>query len=598
MSYYRAPLEEINFALETMAGKSQWASMPGFDEAGEDLVQAVLEEAGKLANDVIAPTNQIGDAEGAVLTAGEVKTPDAFKPMHAAFVEGGWPTLSAHPDLGGQGLPASLEIAVTEMVTSANMAYSLQPLLTSGAIAAINAHADDDLRMRYLPKMISGEWSGAMNLTEPSAGSDVGALRAKAEKRADGTYKITGQKIYITWGEHDLCENIIHLVLARLPGAPAGTKGISMFIVPKFLVNEDGSLGGRNDVKCTSIEHKLGIHASPTCVMAFGEEGNCIGYLVGEENAGMRNMFTMMNHARIGVGLQGVSIAERAYQHAVLFAQDRVQSAAISSKTNEPVAIIEHPDVRRMLLTMRATAEAARAIIYRNVWASDRAHAAIDSEERANALGEADLLTPISKAYSTDIGVEAASLAIQVHGGMGFVEETGVAQYYRDIRIAPIYEGTNGIQALDLVGRKLNMDGGKHWRALIAEMRDFTTNLSGKMAVFQQALNEGVDALEKAANTLQENGFDRVVDTAAAATPYLRLFGTVVGGYLLAQQAVEAEHRLSSDIGNPRFLNGKITTAKFFIEQLLPPATALLSPVKAGAASIAAMSAEDFSREL
>ena len=598
MSYYRAPLEEINFALETMAGMSRWTSVPGFEEAGEDLVQAVLGEAGKLANDVIAPTNQIGDVEGAVFKEGMVKTPDAFKPMHTAFVEGGWPTLSAHPDLGGQGLPASLEIAVTEMVTSANMAYSLQPLLTSGAIASINAHADDELRMKYLPKMVSGEWSGAMNLTEPAAGSDVGALRTKAEKQADGTYKITGQKIYITWGEHDLCENIIHLVLARLPGAPEGTKGISMFIVPKFLVNEDGSLGERNDVKCTSIEHKLGIHASPTCVMAFGEEGNCVGYLVGQENAGMRNMFTMMNHARIGVGLQGVSIAELAYQHSVMFAQDRVQSAAIGAKINTPVAIIEHPDVRRMLLTMRATAEAARAIIYRNVWAIDRGHAATNDDDRAQALGEADLLTPISKAYATDIGVEAASLAVQVHGGMGFVEETGVAQYYRDVRIAPIYEGTNGIQALDLVGRKLNMDGGAHWRALIDEMRDFTAGLSGAMGNFKQTLTEGVEALEQAAHQLQDNGFDHIVDTASAAAPYLRMFGTVVGAYLLAQQAVEAEQRLVRGEGNPRFLNSKITTAQFFIEQLLPSATALLSPIKAGAASITAMSAEDFSRAL
>ncbi len=596
MSYYRAPIEEISFALETVAGMKQWSSVPGFEEAGEDLVQAVLEEAGKLANDVISPTNEIGDAEGAKLNGNDVTTPDAFKPMHEAFVEGGWSTLSADPELGGQGLPASLEIAVTEMVTSANMAYSLQPLLTSGAIQAIDAHASDNLRMTYLPKMITGEWSGAMNLTEPSAGSDVGALRAKAEKQPDGTYKISGQKIYITWGEHDLCDNVVHLVLARLPDSPPGTKGISMFIVPKFLVNEDGSLGARNDVKCVSIEHKLGIHGSPTCTMAFGENDSCIGYLVGEENFGMRNMFTMMNHARIGVGLQGVAIAERAYQHSVAFATDRVQSAAIGGKTREPVAIIHHPDVRRMLMTMRATAEASRAIIYRNVWALDRAHASTDKEEKRRAIGEADLLTPISKAYSTDIGVEAASLAVQVHGGMGFVEETGVAQFYRDSRIAPIYEGTNGIQALDLAGRKLNADGGAHWRALIAEMRDAANDLGRSMAGSKAVLSEGIDALEDAASTLFANGFEKIVDTAGGATPYLRLWGTVLGAHLLTQQAVEAERRLASNEGNPAFLKSKITVAKFFVEQLLPSATALVGPIKAGSATLTSMDTDDFER--
>lgn len=596
MSYYRAPIEEISFALETIANMRDWSSMAGFEEASEDLVQAVLDEAAKLANDVVAPTNQIGDEQGSKATDGEVTTPDAFKPMHQQFVEGGWSTLAADPELGGQGLPATLEIAVTEMITSANMSYSLLPLLTSGAIQAINAHANNHLRETYLPKMVSGEWSGAMNLTEPSAGSDVGALKAKAEKQPDGTYKISGQKIFITWGEHDLCENIIHLVLARLPGSPAGTRGISMFIVPKYLVDEDGSLGARNDVTCVSTEHKLGIHASPTCTMAFGENDNCIGYLVGEENFGMRNMFTMMNHARIGVGLQGVAIAERAYQHSVIFAKDRLQSAAIGAKTPEPVTIINHPDVRRMLMTMRATAEAARAIVYRNIWALDRAHVATDPAERKKAAGEADLLTPLSKAYATDIGVEAASLAVQVHGGMGFVEETGVAQYYRDARIAPIYEGTNGIQALDLVGRKLNADGGAHWQSLIAEMRGFAAGLGRSMASAKPVLEEGIDAVEQAAKILFANGFERIVDTAGAASPYLRLLSTVLGAHLLAQQAVEAERRLASNEGNPSFLKSKIAVAQFYIEQILPPATALAGPVKAGAETLMAMETADFER--
>jgi len=596
MSEYKAPLEEITFALETMGQMKNWTSLSGFEEAGEDLVTAVLEEAGKLAGEVISPTNRIGDENPPVLKGGSVITPDAFKPMQQAFVEGGWPTLSADESLGGQGLPLTLEIAVSEMITSANMAYSLQMLLTSGAIAAIKEHGTDEQVQTYLPNMVSGVWSGAMNLTEPGAGSDVGALRAKAEKQADGSYKITGQKIFITWGDHDLCDNIIHLVLARLPDAPAGTKGISMFVVPKFHINADGSLGDRNDVKCVSLEHKLGIHASPTCVMSFGDDNNCVGYIVGEENKGMRNMFTMMNHARIGVGLQGVSVAERAYQQAVGYAQDRIQSAAIGAKSREAVAIIEHPDVRRMLLTMRATSEAARAIIYRNVWALDRAHKLTDPEARRAALGEADLLTPISKSYSTDIGVEAASLGVQVHGGMGFIEETGAAQHYRDSRIAPIYEGTNGIQALDLVGRKLNADGGMHWKALIAEMRSFATGMDRAMVDVKPQMEEGIAALSEAAETLFANGFEHIVDTAGASTPYLRLFGTVLGGYLLAQQAVEAERRLAADEGNPAFLRAKITTAKFFLEQLLPQATSLLGPIKAGATELMAMDADDFSR--
>lgn len=596
MSDYRAPIEEINFALETMAGLSDWTSVPGFEDASEDLVAAVLEEAGKLAGEVIAPTNREGDEIGAKWSEDGVVSPDSFKPMHAAYVEGGWSTLSADPALGGQGLPNVLSTAVTEMVTSANMAYSLLPLLSAGAIEAIAAHGSPEQHSMYLEKMITGEWSGAMNLTEPGAGSDVGALRAKAEKQDDGSYLITGQKIFITWGEHDLCDNIIHLVLARLPDAPAGTKGISMFLVPKYHVNSDGSLGDKNDVRCVSIEHKLGIHASPTCVMSFGDEGKCVGYIVGEENRGMRNMFTMMNHARIGVGLEGVAVAERAYQQAVAYASDRVQSAAIGAKTREPVTIINHPDVRRMLMTMRATTEAARAIIYRNVWALDKAHKLTEPEARRAAQGEADLLTPISKAYSTDIGVEAASLGVQVHGGMGFIEETGAAQHYRDSRIAPIYEGTNGIQALDLVGRKLNADGGTHWKALIAEINDFVSGMDRAMVNSKSTLQEGVEALEKAANTLFANGFEHIVDTAGAATPYLRLFGTVLGGYLLAQQAVEAERRLAADDGNPAFLRAKITTAKFFIEQILPQATALLGPIEAGASRLMELDNDDFAR--
>lgn len=596
MSEYRAPLEEITFALETVGGMKEWAGMPSFEEAGEDLVAAVLEEAGKLASEVIAPTNRIGDEQHPELEDGKVITPDAFKPMHEAYVEGGWSTLSADPELGGQGLPATLSIAVNEMLTSANMAYSLQSLLTNGAIEAINAHGDEALKEKYLPNMVTAVWSGAMNLTEPSAGSDVGALRSKAEKQSDGSYLISGQKIFITWGDHDLSENVIHLVLARLPGAPEGTKGISMFLVPKYHVKDDGSLGDANDVRVVSLEHKLGIHGSPTCVMSFGDEGKCVGYIVGEENKGMANMFTMMNHARIGVGLQGVSIAERAYQQSVAYAMERVQSAAIGAPSREPVSIIHHPDVRRMLMTMRATTEAARAITYRNVWAIDRAHTTSDPEEKKRALGEADLLTPISKAYSTDIGVEAASLGVQVHGGMGFIEETGAAQHYRDSRIAPIYEGTNGIQALDLVGRKLGIDGGMHWQALIEEMRVATQGMSGTLEPLKGTMVEGVEALAAAADVLVSNGFEGIEDTAGAATPYLRLFGTVLGAHLLAQQAKYAESLCKSGDGNPEFLRAKIATAQFFIEQILPQATSLLGPIKAGADSLMELKIEQFAR--
>ncbi len=597
MTDYNAPLEEINFVLETVGGLKEWQAMNGFEEASEDLVAAILEEAGKYTSDMVAPTNGPCDLFGAKLSGDVVTVSPTLEPVHKAFVEGGWNTLSLNPEYGGQGLPETLAIAFTEMLTSANMAYSLHSILSSGATAAINAHASDELKETYLHKMVSGEWSGSMNLTEPSAGSDVGALKSKAEPQSDSSYLIKGQKIFITWGEHELSENIVHLVLARTPDAPAGTRGISMFIVPKYHVKDDGSLGERNDVKCVSLEHKLGIHSSPTCVMSFGDNDSCVGYLVGQENKGMSNMFTMMNHARICVGLQGVSIAERAYQNSVSYALDRVQSAELGAKDRSSVAIINHPDVRRMLMTMRAHTEAARAIIYRNVWAIDRGHKSDDKETRRLANGEAELLTPLSKAYSTDIGCEVASLAVQVHGGMGFIEETGVAQHYRDIRIAPIYEGTNGIQALDLVGRKLNMDGGEHWKILIKEMRDFASGLDRAMASQKDTLITSIDALEEASKILFSNGIEGIRDTASAATPYQRLFASVVGAYLLSKQAVVAERRLAGDEGNPTFLRAKITTARFYVEQILPTAIALLEPIKAGADSLFEIEDDGFERQ-
>ncbi len=596
MTDYRAPLEEIYFTLETTGGLSDWTSIPSFEEASEDLVGAVLEEAGKMASDLIAPTNAIGDQEGTRLVGDTVVTPDVFKTVHNAFVEGGWGTLSIDPAYEGQGLPATLSACVTEMVMSANLSYSLNPMLTAGAIEAIVAHGSEEQKQKYVPNMSSGVWTGAMNLTESGAGSDVGGLRSKAVPMPDGSYRIKGQKIFITWGDHDVAENVIHLVLARLPDAPKGTKGISMFLVPKFLVNEDGSLGAQNDVRCVSVEHKLGIHGSPTCVMSFGDNDACVGWIVGEENKGMRNMFTMMNHARVGVGMQGLGVAERAYQKAVLYAKDRVQSAEIGAKSRESVAIIKHPDVRRILMTMRAHIEASRAMIYRNYWAMDLAHKSPDKDQRKKAQAEADLLTPLSKAYGTDMACEVASLGVQVHGGMGFIEETGAAQHYRDARILPIYEGTNGIQALDLVGRKLNMDGGMHWKALIREMQEYLPQIDRAMASSADELKHAIDVLSDASEVLFANGFEGIIDTAGAATPYCKLFSSVVGAYLLTRQAVVAERRLAANDGNPAFLQAKITTARFYIEQILPPATALVGPIKAGAKQMMAFDADDFDR--
>ncbi|MGL4543071.1 MAG: acyl-CoA dehydrogenase, partial [Polymorphobacter sp.] len=439
---------------------------------------------------------------------------------------------------------------------------------------------------------------GTMNLTEPQAGSDVGALRTRAEPHADGSYRIKGSKIYITWGEHDVADNIIHLVLARLPDAPAGTRGISLFICPKLLPDAQGNWTRRNDLRVTGVEHKLGIHASPTCSMSFGENDNCVGYLVGDEGAGMRAMFTMMNHARINVGLQGVAIAERAYQGALAFARERVQSAKFGAQgpaAREPVRIIEHADVRRMLMTMKATTEAARALTYLTAAAVDRAHATggVDNAAQRAAAGRADLLTPVTKAYATDSGVEMASLGLQVFGGMGFVEETGAAQHLRDARIAPIYEGTNGIQALDLVGRKLGLDGGAHWRALFLEMRDFIADLprAGDLGALRPYLEDGLAALENASVWMTGNSGEALADNAAGATPYLRLFGVTVGGYLLAKQAEVATRQLAAGEGDAAFLRAKIATASFFAEQLMPPATALLGPITRGSALFYAIDA-------
>ncbi len=577
---YTAPLAEQRFVLETVADLPGLATLPGFDGATPDLVDAVLGEAARLAQDVFAPLNAPGDKAGARLADGVVTLPPGFVDAYARYVEGGWAGLGAAPAHGGQGLPFVLASAVQEQLTSANMAFSLCMMLSQGAIEALQAHAAPALQETYLTRLVTGEWTGTMNLTEPQAGSDVGALRTRAELHADGSYRISGTKIYITWGEHDAAANIVHLVLARLPDAPPGTKGISLFLCPKFLPDADGGFTVRNDLRAIGLEHKLGIHASPTCTMAFGEQGNCVGFLVGPEGGGMRAMFTMMNHARINVGLQGVAIAERAYQGALAFARERVQSARFGHG-GAAVRIIDHADVRRMLMTAKAVTEATRALTYFTAAAVDRGHAGHD----AAAAGRADLLTPVTKAWATDSGVEVASLCLQVFGGMGFVEETGAAQHLRDARIAPIYEGTNGIQALDLVGRKLGQDGGAHWRALFADIRQDLRDLppKGDLATLKPYLDDALAALESATVWLTGNAADRLTDTAAGATPYLRMFGITVGGWLLARQAVVAHERLVRQEGDPAFLKAKLATARFFAEQMLPQATALLGPVTRGA---------------
>jgi alkylation response protein AidB-like acyl-CoA dehydrogenase len=587
---YTAPLAEQRFVLDTVADLAGLAALPGFAAATPDLVDAVLAEAAKLAEDVFAPLNAPGDRVGAMLAGDVVTLPPGFVDAYARYVEGGWAGLGATPAAGGQGLPFVLACAVQEQLTSANMAFSLCMMLSQGAIQALQAHAGPELQETYLTRLVTGEWTGTMNLTEPQAGSDVGALRTRATPAGDGSYRIEGSKIYITWGEHDAAANIVHLVLARLPDAPPGTKGISLFLCPKFLPDAAGAFTVRNDLRAVGVEHKLGIHASPTCTMAFGEHNQCVGFLVGAEGAGMRAMFTMMNHARINVGLQGVAIAERATQGAVAFARDRIQSAKFGAG-GAAVRIVEHADVRRMLMTCRATTEAARALTYFTAAAVDRAHATNDR----SAAGRADLLTPVTKAWATDCGVEIASLAIQVFGGMGFIEETGAAQHLRDARIAPIYEGTNGIQALDLVGRKLGADGGAHWRALFAEMRQDIRDLppKGDLATLKPYLDDALAALENATVWLTGNSGERLSDTAAGATPYLRMFGITVGGWLLARQAVAAHERVVRGEGDAAFLKAKIVTARFFAEQLLPAATALLGPVTRGAALLYAIPETD-----
>ena len=593
MSEYSPPLDDMKFTLKEVVNVNSLSELPAFSEVGLEALDSLLDEASRFFNEVISPTNRTGDLEGSLLNDdGSVSTPSGFREAYAQYVDAGWGAISFDPEYGGGGFPWLVGIAVTEMLTAANMALSLNPMLTQGSIHALTAHGNQEQKLAWLPKLITGEWAGTMNLTEPQAGSDVGALTTKAELQDDGTYKITGQKIYITWGEHDLTENIVHLVLARTPDAPPGTKGISLFIVPKFIINDDGSIGEENDIKCLSIEHKLGIHASPTCVLQFGDNGGATGYIVGEENSGMRYMFTMMNQARLAVGLEGLAVADRAYQQALDYALERMQGRRADTPKGESVPIIDHPDVRRMLMTMKAYIEAMRCMIYLNAKSIDIAHHHPDEDERTRGHELTDLLTPLSKSWCTDLGNELTSLGIQIHGGMGFVEETGAAQHYRDIRIAGIYEGTNGIQAIDLVGRKLSMRKGDVVRELLLEINKTASELhSANLKGIARPLEDAVKDMQAATEWLIEKGGASTDDGLAGATPYLRMFGTTVGGWLLAKSALQAKKQI--DEGNDsEFLQAKIETAIFYAEQLLPQVSGLLPATVSGAQSLYAIKPE------
>ena len=582
MDTYSAPIADVRFALECHGDLSAVMGLPGYQETSWELADAILEAAGKFAGEVIAPLNRPGDIEGCRYQNGVVYTPAGTVEAYRQFVDGGWGSLAFDPEFEGQGLPWLLSVAVQEFWHSASMAFSLCTLLTQSATHLLTLAGSEEQKRLYLPRLVSGEWAGTMDLTEPQAGSDLGQIKTRAER--DGTqYRIKGQKIFITYGEHDLTENILHFVLARTPDAPEGVKGISLFIVPKFLVGDDGELGPRNDLRCVSIEHKLGIAASPTAVMAYGENDGAVGYLIGEENAGLANMFVMMNSARMAVAIQGTAISERAYQQALAYARERRQGQANGARGGAPEPIIRHPDVRRMLMSMKARTEASRGLIYFTAGRLDQAKRHPDRARRREAQADVDLLTPVIKAWATDLGVENASTGIQIHGGMGFIEETGAAQHYRDARINPIYEGTNGIQASDLLRRKLIPDNGAAARSFIGRMTTLQEALvlggSDHALALHETLERGLAALSQATDwLLGVNAKDR--DRAAAgATPYLRLFGTVAGGWIMARSLLAAEAALAAGEGDSGFLEARRITARFYGDSILPEAPALAEVV-------------------
>ena len=592
MSAYTAPLKDMKFVLNELAGMAEVAKLPGCEDATPDTVEAILEEAAKFTTGVLDPLNWTGDQEGSQWKDGAVKTPKGFKEAYKQFVEGGWNGLPLDPEWGGQGLPKLVSTPVTEMVTSANMAFSLCPLLTQGAIEALLLCGSDQLKKTFLDKMVSGAWTGTMNLTEPQAGSDLALLRSKAVREGDH-YRISGQKIFITYGEHDMTENIVHLVLARTPDAPPGVKGISLFVVPKFMVKPDGSLGERNTAVCASIEHKLGIHASPTAVMVFD---NAVGYLVGEENKGLSYMFVMMNAARFGVGMEGVAIAERAYQRALAYAKDRMQGNDLAGGA-KTVAIINHPDVRRMLMLMKSQTEAMRALAYVVAGAMDAAHRHPDKATRQQNQAFVELMIPVVKGWSTETGIDVASLGVQIHGGMGFIEETGAAQHLRDARITTIYEGTTGIQANDLVGRKIAREGGvtiKGWLKMMTALdAKLAASKNADVAVVRATLAAGTKAVGECVDYIVATAGTDPKAAFSGAVPFLKLMGIVCGGWQMARAALVAEKKLAESAGDAAFYKTKITTARFYADHVLVQAPGLAATMVSGSAGVMAVSEED-----
>ena len=591
MSTYIAPVKDMLFNMNELAGLQEIAGLPGNEDVSADLVEAILDEAGKFASEVVDPLNKVGDKQGNKWDNGVVTTADGFKEAYASFCETGWNGMPASTEFGGQGLPVTVSTAVLEMWKSASISFSLCQMLTLGAVEAIAHHGSDALKATFLPNMVSGKWTGTMNLTEPQAGSDLAAIRSKADPRGDGTYAITGTKIFITWGEHDMAENIVHLVLARLPDAPPGVKGISLFIAPKFLVNADGSLGERNDLICASIEHKMGIHGSATAVMSFGDKGGAIGYLVGEPNRGLEYMFTMMNHARLNVGLEGVGVSERSYQHALAYARERVQGKIIGDKSGEKKPILHHPDVRRMLMDMKSRTEAGRALAYYVAGCMDRAHSHPDADVRAANQRRLELLTPVVKGWCTENAQGITWNGVQVHGGMGFIEETGAAQYMRDARIITIYEGTTAIQANDLIGRKTAKEGGQSMRQLLAEIAETGAALrasdDARLKAIADALGDGIAALDEATNWLIGNYDANPQAAAAGSVPFLKLTGIVVGAWLMARSAAIAVERLDAADGD--FYKAKLATASYFVQHVVPEANSYRDAIVGGAESVLAL---------
>ncbi len=598
MSNYNAPIRDMQFVLRELAGLDAVAALPGCEDASPDVVDAILEEAGKFATGVLSPLNWTGDQEGARWDNGVVHTATGWKEAYKQFAEAGWTALACEPEFGGQGLPKLVSTAVMEMWKSANMAFSLCPMLTTGAIEAISLCGTDAQKADYLPKMVSGEWTGTMNLTEPQAGSDLAAVRSRAVPQGDGTYKIFGQKIFITYGEHDMTDNIIHLVLARLPDAPEGVKGISLFVVPKFLLNADGTPGERNDVHCVSIEHKLGIHGSPTAVLAFGDNGGAIGTLVGEANRGLEYMFVMMNEARFAVGMEGLALSERAYQQALAYAKDRVQGTEAGVRGGPKVSILHHADVRRLLMNMKSTTEAMRALAYVVGAATDMAHYHADEAVRTRSQAFVDLMIPVVKGWCTENANLITSDGVQVHGGMGFIEETGAAQHYRDARITAIYEGTTAIQANDLIGRKIAREGGLTAKALVAEMRKVEAQLAeasgDEFAAIRKSLSAGVTAVEEAVEYIVATYGKDIKAASVGSVPFLKLLGIVAGGWQMARAALVSARRLAEGSGDASFYKTKITTARFYADHVLSQAPGLAYTVVNGAAGALDLTEDQF----